>query len=508
MGVNYSSGLFTNNIPRYNNNKPFNKNMHKVIYLSLLLLIFGFSVFINPGNKKIKTVTEAFVVDTLATGLTVPWAFTFLDDTTFLFTERSGKVRLMHSDHLADKPILVLPETNTTKKMGLLGLCKHPGFSANHFIYLAYNYTAGENAYLRIARYTFDKDTLLYPVIIKDSIYASQNHTGCRLKFGPDQKLYVTTGDADRPILAQDLKFLNGKILRVNDDGSIPADNPFVNNDTARKEIWTYGHRNTQGIDFQPGTNDLYNSEHGPTGGDEINFIQKGKNYGWPVIHHDEVKDNMVTPLFQYTPSIAPSEIVFYNSDAFPQWKGKLLLASLRGEAITKIDLENKKIVSQEYILQHQYGRIRALTVGPEGYLYFSTSQNDPPEGIPKPGYDMILRLRPSGTSVGMQRPLEKIQVNAYKSSSKKPTKQIYFELCASCHGKKLQGTEKAKSMLDTVWQYGGTKRDIIKSIRDGIILKGMPAWQGALTDKEIENLTDFILKINAKKNYSVIHKT
>ncbi len=246
----------------------------------------------------------------------------------------------------------------------------------------------------------------------------------------------------------------------------------------------------------------MYNSEHGPTGGDEINFIEKGKNYGWPVIHHDETNEDMVTPLFQYTPSIGPSEIVFYNRNAFPQWKGKLLLASLRGEAITKIELVNKKIISQEYIFQHQYGRIRALTVGHEGYLYFSTSQNDPPEGKPMADYDMILRLRPSGTSAKMQKPSFNNQMNTYKSSSKKTTGQIYFELCASCHGGKLQGTERAKSMVDAVWEYGGTKQDIIKSIHDGVIDKGMPAWQGALTDKEIESLANFILKLNVKNKH------
>lgn len=484
--------------------------MKKIIYFPVLflLIINGLCAFNNFNNKKADASGGEFIVDTLATGLIVPWAFTFIDSTTLMFTERNGKVRLIRNDKLIEKPLLVLQETNTTKKMGLLGLCRHPGFEKNHFIYLAYNYTANKTAFLRVVRYRFNSDTLLNPFIIIDGIYASQNHTGCRLKFGPDEKLYITTGDADRPILAQDLKFLNGKILRVNDDGTIPADNPFVKNDTARKEIWTYGHRNTQGIDFQPGTNELYNSEHGPTGGDEINFIQKGKNYGWPVIHHDEVHENMVSPLFQYTPSIGPSEIVFYNADAFPQWNGKLLLASLRGESITEIELVNKKIVSQQYILQHLYGRIRALAVGPDGYLYFSTSQNDPPEGTPRQGYDMILRLRPSGATGTQQNTPVNNQMNTYKSSSKQTTRQTYYELCASCHGNKMQGTEKARSMLDTSWQFGGSKQDIIKSIRDGVIDKGMPAWQGAINYKQIGRLADYILKFNKKEQKMELKNT
>ncbi len=474
------------------------KGFTKVILF--FVAIVGLMAFIIDTGRKLPVGEKEYIVDTLATGLIVPWAFSFPDSNTIMFTERSGKVRLMRNGQLIEKPLLQLAEINTTKKMGMLGLCLHPDFSNNSYVYVAYNYTGDKTTYLRVVRYRFNIDTLLNPLIIVDSIYANQNHTGCRLKFGPDKKLYITTGDADRPALAQDLKFLNGKILRVNDDGSIPPDNPFIRNDTARKEIWTYGHRNTQGIDFQQGTNEMYNSEHGPTGGDEINLIEKGKNYGWPVIHHDETRAGMVTPLFQYTPSIGPSEIVFYNANTFPQWQGKLLLASLRGEAITLIELTDKKIVSQQYIVHHEYGRIRALAVGPDGYLYFSTSQNDPPEGTPKPGYDMILRLRPSGIVTHSTKSSDINKVNIYTSSSKRTTRQTYYELCASCHGSKMQGTEKAKSMLDTVWQFGGTKLGIMKSIRDGIVDKGMPAWQGAITEKQIASLADYILKLNKRE--------
>lgn len=470
----------------------------KRIILTALIIIAAVSFFaFNSADKKQTDPVKEYVVDTLAKDLIVPWAFTFIDSTTLMFTERSGQVRLLRNDKLVDKPVLIIDTLNITKKMGLLGLCKHPDFNSNHFIYLAYDYSGNENAYLRVMRFQFRNDTLLNGLMIVDSIYANQNHTGCRLKFGPDKKLYITTGDADRPMLAQSLSFLNGKILRVNDDGSIPADNPFVHNDTAKKQIWSYGHRNSQGIDFQPGTNDMYNSEHGPTGGDEINFIEKGKNYGWPVIHHDDTKEGMVSPLFQYTPSIGPSEILFYNADAFPQWKGKLLLASLRGEAITEITLKDKKIVSQRYILHNDYGRVRALAVGPHGYLYFSTSLNDPPEGNGKPGYDMILRLRPTGMiatndTIALSELTRKI-------ASAKNVSELYYELCASCHGDKMQGAEKAKSMLDTVWLNGGTKPDIIRSIDDGMIDKGMPAWQGAITDKQTDELADYILKANRK---------
>ncbi len=167
--------------------------MHKTFYFPLLLLIsiIGLVAFIDNDNKKIQA--GAFIVDTLATNLTVPWAFTFLDSTKFLFTERNGKVRLMHNDQLAVKPMLLLQDADTTKKMGVLGLCKHPGFATNHLIYIAYNYSRDKTAFLRIVRYTFDEDSLVNPFIIKDSIYASSNHTGCRLRFGFIKQIYITT---------------------------------------------------------------------------------------------------------------------------------------------------------------------------------------------------------------------------------------------------------------------------------------------------------------------------
>ena len=462
----------------------------------LIIVLTGLVAFINIPGRQHKQMPDDFIIDTLVTGLTVPWSMVFIDKETLLFTERNGKVRLLRKDQLIPKPVLIVSQTDTTKKMGLLGLCLHPDFEKNKYVYISYNYRIDQKAFLRVVRYRFHQDTLIGPAVIIDGINASPNHTGCRLKFGPDAKLYITTGDADRPILAQDLKSLNGKILRVNDDGSIPGDNPFIKNDTARKEIWTYGHRNTQGMDFETSTGDLYNSEHGPSGGDEINLVKKGMNYGWPVIHHQEIKENMIAPLVEFTPSIGPSEAVFYNGDAFPDLKGRLLVACLRGESIMSFKIDEQKIIAQEKLLQHQYGRIRAITISKEGYIYFSTSQNDPPEGKPKDGYDMILRMRPSKAGNSMQAQSNSGEA-AVKSSRKKTTANTYIELCASCHGKNLEGTERAKSMLDDKWEYGSGRQDIIKSIRNGIIEKGMPAWEGALTNKEIENITDFIIKRN-----------
>ncbi len=476
--------------------------MAKYIYPILILFVFIATGFFP---NKLITITiktdNGYLVDTIATELTVPWEIVFLPDKTMLFTERNGKVRIFRHNQLSPGPALVLNDIDATKKMGLLGMCIHPQFSKNRYVYLSYNYRKEAATLLKIVRYQFLDDTLVRPVIILENINASSNHTGCRLKFGNDRRLYITTGDADKPILAQDLKSLNGKILRVADDGSIPSDNPFYDNDTARKEIWTYGHRNTQGIDFEPGTSQLFNSEHGPTGGDEINVIVRGQNYGWPFIHHRDKRHGMTSPLLEFTPSIGPSAMVFYGANAFPSLKGKLLLACLRAEKIMQIKKVGKNMIFEDNVIQNAYGRIRALVVGPDGYIYFSTSQNDPPEGEPTAGYDMILRLKPSSikNTANVDNPIGK-EVKTKVVAVKKKTPDTYKQLCASCHGNNLEGTNRGESLIDNKWHYGSKRSQIFKNISEGIIGKGMPAWQGALNKKEIESLTNFIIARAKKK--------
>ncbi len=476
--------------------------MSKFFYPFIILLVFiATSALIDKQVSVPGETNKGFLVDTLATDLMVPWEIIFLPDKTMLFTERNGKVRIFRHNQLLPRPALILKDIDTTKKMGLLGMCIHPRFSKNKYVYLSYNYRKEDATLLKIVRFQFLNDTLVHPVIILENINASSNHTGCRLKFGPDKRLYITTGDADRPILAQDLKSLNGKILRVADDGSIPSDNPFFNNDTARKEIWTYGHRNTQGIDFEPSTGKLFNSEHGPTGGDEINLIVRGHNYGWPFIHHKEKRDGMISPLLEFTPSIGPSAMVFYKANAFPSLKGKILLACLRAEKIMQIKIVGENMTLEDNMIQNVYGRIRAVAVGPDGNIYFSTSHNDPPEGRPIAGYDMILRLKPSSNkyTASIETATQK-KVKTKIVAVKKTTPQTYRLLCASCHGNNLEGTIRGESLIDNKWHYGSKRSQIFKNINEGIIDKGMPAWQGALTKKEIESLTDFIIGRAKKK--------
>lgn len=476
------------------------KSLSGIVFLLTALVATGFIYSEKTAIILPVTAPDTYQIDTLATDLRVPWQIAFLPDRSMLFTERPGRVRIYRNGKLMVKPIFTVADVKAQVKMGLLGLCVHPEFATNHFIYLANNYSENNRMKLRVTRYIFRNDTLINPHLILENIPANQNHTGCRLLFGPDKKMYVTTGDADQPVLAQDLKAYNGKILRLNDDGSIPADNPFVNNDTSRKEIWSYGHRNTQGLSFQPGTGLLFNTEHGPTGGDEVNIITKGMNYGWPVIHHRNIQTGMISPLLEYTPSIGPSESVFYNSKAFPELRGNLLVACLRGEEIMRIQLDKQKVVSQQLLFKNQFGRIRSLVVGPDGYLYLSTSHYDPPEGTGISPFDMILRIRPAPGKRSMVT-TKAIAINPKSKVVKLTTATLFQQLCASCHGTRLSGTERVKSLASGNFNYGSDRNSIIKNITMGIPEKGMPAWSGAISKLEIEKLADYIQTIAKKHN-------
>jgi glucose/arabinose dehydrogenase len=342
----------------------------------------------------------SFRVETVIPNLEVPWSIVWAPDGRMFFTERIGRVRVYENGKLRPAPLFTVPDVEQSGESGLMSIVLHPQFASNHLLYLSYAYK-GQDQNVRVVRYRETESGLTDRLVIIENIPAAQYHAGCRLRFGPDNKLYITTGDATKRELAQRLDSIAGKILRLNDDGTVPPDNPFVGQQDARPEIWSYGHRNSQGIDWQPGTDLLFETEHGPSGfdgpggGDEVNIVEKGKNYGWPVVHHTQSHPGMESPLLEYTPACAPASGMFYRGAQFPLFRGNFFFGCLRGVRLIRVMLDGRRVVRQENLLEGKYGRIRDVAEGPDGYLYFSTSNRDG-RGSPAADDDRIIRLVPN----------------------------------------------------------------------------------------------------------------
>jgi glucose/arabinose dehydrogenase len=314
-------------------------------------------------------------------------------------TERPGRVRLVVNGQLRTQPALTLPVA-AVGEGGLLGLALHPDFSRTGWVYLYYTYQT-DQLWNRVVRYRLADDQLVEPQVILDRIPGASIHDGGRIAFGPDGKLYVTTGDARDPEAAQDLASLAGKILRLEPDGSLPPDNPFPGS-----PVWTYGHRNPQGLAW---TNDgrLYATEHGPTGDlglaahDEVNLIEPGKNYGWPFVVADLVRrplPDAVPPVAQSGQTTwAPSGATFVRAGSIPQWQGNLLFAGLRSQALWRLVLtpDGRSAVQLEALYQGEFGRLRTVVEGPDGAIYLLTSNRDG-RGNPRAGDDRLVRIAPA----------------------------------------------------------------------------------------------------------------
>jgi len=353
-------------------------------------------------------------VETIAENLEIPWEIDFATDGRIFFTERVGNLRVIEND-VVSEPIISLKVSGT--EGGLLGLALDPSFEENHYLYLYYSYFDYFDIYNRVVRYTESENKLSDEIILLDKIPGSKWHDGGRIKFGPDGKLYITTGDATNYNLAQDLDSLAGKILRINSDGTIPEDNPFT--DSA---IFSYGHRNPQGIDWHPSSGILVATEHGPSGErgnahDEVNVIVSGKNYGWPDIIGDETSEGLENPIIHTGDDTwAPSGAGFYNSDKILEWYEKYFIATLRGNHLRMLDLdlENNLVISSEALFAGEFGRLRNANMGLDGHLYILTSNQDG-RGEPAQNDDRILRIIPLESNVekgdSSLSPLKQIQL-------------------------------------------------------------------------------------------------
>lgn len=341
-----------------------------VIVLVAILAIAGIiSLFSEPTPPN----TPKGETNTLAQNLDVPWAMDFLPNGTMIFTERTGKVNLLEDNGIV-KTVADINVSQVTES-GLLGVAVDPNFTQNRYIYLYYTHDGGVN---RISRFLLN-GSLTNETVLLDNIPGGSTHNGGRLKFGPDGKLYATTGEAGNQNLAQDINSTGGKILRMNPDGTVPGDNPFGN------YVYSYGHRDPQGLAWSPnGT--FYASEHGATMNDEINIITKGGNYGWPIVQGNENQSDYISPIRAYTDfTLAPSGIAFYQD--------KLYVAGLRGSQLRILNLSSDgKTVTGESVLINDMGRIRDV-VEHEGFLYICTSNRDG-RGLPQSGDDKIIRIK------------------------------------------------------------------------------------------------------------------
>ena len=330
-----------------------------------------------------------FRVETVVQSLEIPWAMAFAPDGRLFVTERAGRVRILNLSASTSELALTLDGVFAQGEAGLLGLALDPDFAQNHWVYLYSTATIAGGAVNRVLRYREVNARLVERVVLLDGIPAAQIHDGGRLRFGPDGLLYITTGDANVTSLAQDLASYAGKLLRLTRDGTTPRDNPFAS------PIYSSGHRNPQGLDWHPSTGELWESEHGPTGNDEINVIRGGANYGWPRIEGAATLPGMETSIAFYNPAIAPSGASFYLGDRFPGFSNNLFVGTLRGTHLLRLRTEARRIVSEERLLDGRFGRIRDVVSGPDGYLYLCTNNRDG-RGNPATTDDRILRLVPA----------------------------------------------------------------------------------------------------------------
>lgn len=369
----------------------------KSLLAGLCLVGLSGAVMAQQAGTDKKTERLSINVATLTEGLNHPWGIAILPDRTMLVTEKPGRLRLVAADGTKGEPISGVPEVDARNQGGLLDVALHPQFEQNRLIYLSFsepdengtNSTAVARAKLSADGRSLSDVQVIFSQRPKE---ASTMHYGSRLIFDRQGRLYVTLGERSEEQFrtqAQDLNSHLGKVVRINEDGSVPQDNPFVNRSGALPEIWSYGHRNIQGAALNPDTGALWTIEHGPLGGDEVNIPQAGKNYGWPVVSHGVNYDGtpvgsgqatmagMENPIYTWTPVIAPGGAIFYTGEMFPEWSGDLFVSGLKVRSLVRLDVDGNAISHEERLLTDFGKRIRDVAQGPDGAIFVVTDEDN-----------------------------------------------------------------------------------------------------------------------------------
>ena len=366
----------------------------------------------RPADTVFRSAHHDFRLVTVADGLVQPWSIAFLPGGDMLITERPGRLRIVRQGKLLPQPVEGVPPVFHQGQGGLLEVRPHPNFASNRLLYLSYSkpHADGQQSTTALVRGRFENDRLSGVEQLFESISKGRGHYGGRIAFDRNGFLFLTLGDRQVPPEgkldahpAQDLSNHHGKLIRLHDDGRVPADNPFVNRAGARPEIWSYGHRNVQGLAIHPDTGDVWIDEHGPQGGDELNRVEPGRNYGWPVIgfgvnyttglaiHSGTHREGMEQPAHIWIPSIGISGLMVYTGDRFPEWRGNLFAGGMAGQQLARLTMQGQRVVSRETLVE-QSGRIRDVRQGPDGLIYLVTEDR---EGKPTP----VFRMEPVARS-------------------------------------------------------------------------------------------------------------
>lgn len=473
--------------------------------LLFLVLITGFALtgYVSGVDKSVSSDDSVRLgTKTVISNLNVAWEIAWGPDNWIWFTEQGGSLSKVNPETGERKVLLRIPEVYRYRSLGLLGMAVHPD-PKKPYVFLDYTYKNGTSILSKLVRYTYTADTLINPVILLNDIPGATGHNGSRVTIAPDGKLMMSTGDAVKGANAQNSGSINGKILRINIDGTIPADNPFPGS-----PVWSLGHRNAQGLTFgKKGI--LFSSEHGDAVEDELNLIRKGANYGWPFVEGfcDTEKEQtfcktteVTVPVKSWTPVIAPAGIAYYNSSTIPGWRNSLLLVTLKTQSLRVLKLNDagNEVLSEKIYLDHEFGRLRGVCVSPAGDVYVSTSNRDwnPGEGYPKKEDDRIIKIfqAKTGSAIVTQKKTIKPVLS--------PGAVIYNNYCTSCHKSDGKGIAGIFPPLKGTSQVLGDKNALIhimlKGLSGPITVKGqkynqeMPAFN-FLSNKEISLVTSYI---------------